>query len=69
MTVLGSVIGKYNSHLDIDPEDHRKLRRPKDKIPCILIGIYLIVPTKLSFLKRILMILHSSVTSQYLKKY
>lgn len=28
VTDLGRVIGKYNSNLDIDPEDYR---RPKDK--------------------------------------
>lgn len=51
VTGLGRVIGKYNSNLDIDPENYRSPRRPKDKIPCILIGIYLI-PTKLSFFKK-----------------
>ena len=46
--ILDRVIGQYNSKLDIDQEHHR---RPKDKIPWILIGIYLTVPAKLSSLK------------------
>lgn len=48
---LQQLKGQYNSNLDIDPEDHRRPKKPKDMISWILIGINLSEPTKLSSLK------------------
>lgn len=51
VTILGKVTGQYNSHIDIDSEDHRRPGRPKDKVPWILISIHFIVPISLCSLK------------------
>ena len=51
VTILGRATGQYNSHFDIDPEDHKRPGRPKDKIPWILVNINFIAPIRLSSLK------------------
>lgn len=38
VTILGRATRQYNSHFDIDLDDHKRPGRPKDKIPWILVN-------------------------------